>query len=295
MDPIKIFIKQEPHKLSKINYRERLILAVSMVDTMVDRMLFTEWAKAVQRLHPKLPMAVGWSPVNGGYRQLLARFPGKAYMSDKQAWDWTAQGWIFKLCKAILFELGPANEEWRKLVEYRFACLFELAVMQFSDGTLVQQQGPGIQKSGCFLTILINTLAQICLIRLAEKRLGMPMGERDLWAMGDDTIEDVPPSVEQYTRMLELGGCIIKEYQCSDDLEFIGFTYPRDQIPVPAYLDKHVYNLVHCEESVYCETLEQYLLLHLNSPLNPWLKMIASQFPPGTFPTDWKFARIWKG
>lgn len=47
-DPLKIFIKQEPHKDKKIaEGRLRLIMSVSLIDSMVDRILFMRLAYKV--------------------------------------------------------------------------------------------------------------------------------------------------------------------------------------------------------------------------------------------------------
>ncbi|APG75802.1 hypothetical protein 2 [Hubei sobemo-like virus 14] len=265
-----------------------------MVDTMVDRLLFQEWTANVLKKHMDLPLAMGWAPISGGYRQLLRRFPGKALMADKSSWDWTAQSWVFEALLAVLFELGPDNDCWRRVARGRFRALFYEAVMQFSDGTLIQQDYTGVMKSGCFLTLAGNSVAQLLLTSLAKLRLGWS-DSGEFWALGDDTIEDVVPDVERYVKELQSCGCVIKEYSVSDVLEFVGFVFHRDSIPTPSYVDKHVFQIEHIDDAVYEETLQQYLLLHLNSPLKPYLDRLAEREPAGTFMSDQKLKRIWLG
>lgn len=91
-DPLKVFVKQEPHKMAKIQEgRYRLISAVSLVDTMIDRILFrTMWAKALSK-PLRTPSAVGWVPLSGGWRSIRQMLPGRTVAIDKSAWDWTVQ------------------------------------------------------------------------------------------------------------------------------------------------------------------------------------------------------------
>lgn len=66
-DPIRLFIKPEPHKEKKlVEGRYRLISSVSVVDQIIDHMLFGEMnQKMIQKWH-SIPNKAGWSPVNGG-------------------------------------------------------------------------------------------------------------------------------------------------------------------------------------------------------------------------------------
>lgn len=58
-DDIKVFVKQEPHSWEKISEgRFRLISAVSMVDTMVDRIVFGDLVDRVLATAGETPVMI---------------------------------------------------------------------------------------------------------------------------------------------------------------------------------------------------------------------------------------------
>lgn len=134
-DNIRVFVKPEPHKQQKLEEgRYRLISAVSLIDTMVDRVLFGWLAKAALSTVGKTPCAVGWSPVKGGWRSVKHRFK-RTICLDKSAWDWTVQAWLIEAYHRFVNELAlQAPAWWRECVHRRFTLLFRAAVFQFRDG-----------------------------------------------------------------------------------------------------------------------------------------------------------------
>lgn len=292
MDPIKVFIKQEPHKEAKIaEKRFRLILAVSMVDTMIDRILFGWFQNGLATKHYLVPSAIGWTPMRGGYRSLPK---GVKLMADKKMWDWTVT-WQARAFIDVVKMLRPnGGTEWETLVEARYSALFEHAIYQMPNGALIRQGWPGIMKSGCYLTIAGNSVMQDIMSQIAYDRLGWERG----WfkAGGDDTIEDPPPDVEAYLRELNRMGAVVKEWKLSDEQEFLGFVYPRQGCPKPLYEQKHLYSLLHMDPRVQESMLESYLLLYANDDEQyEMLVLLATTLGYPELDRRMAYKRVWLG
>lgn len=272
-DDIKVFIKQEPHKKKKIeDGLYRLISAVSLVDTMVDRILFG-WAMDGVLASPlATTTAIGWTPVQGGYRVLKAILDNEVGPSglticvDKSAWDWTVQGWLIDVWKDTLKRLCVAPEWWQVAVDKRFDMLFEKSVFRFSDGARVAQQGRGIMKSGCYLTILLNSMGQTALHYLANLRLGREMFENEPYTMGDDTVQPWFEGFDEYLGLVkEMGPMIKGSPEPSKHIEFCGF-YITNGATWPVYWRKHLFRLMHLDPLYAAETLEAYQFLYAYEP-----------------------------
>lgn len=92
-DPIRLFIKPEPHKKKKLQQGAyRLISSVSVVDQIIDQMLFAPMNDRLVAEVLQVPSKAGWSPYGGGWKI----FPRGWVSMDKTAWDWSAQPWIFQ-------------------------------------------------------------------------------------------------------------------------------------------------------------------------------------------------------
>lgn len=244
-DNIRVFVKPEPHKQQKLDEgRYRLISAVSLIDTMLDRILFGWLAEAAMDNVGRTPCAVGWAPVNSGWRSVRQRF-AKSVCLDKSAWDWTVQSWLVEAYHRFVNELAlGAPDWWRKAVHARFTLLFRAAKFQFRNGTVIPQPEVGVMKSGCYLTLLLNSVGQVLIHIAAMLRLGLDPDEATPLAMGDDTVQD-PRGIhdlERYVRELENLGCKVKGAVVRSDVEFAGFQM-TDRRCVPAYRKKHLYKL----------------------------------------------------
>lgn len=277
-DDLKVFIKQEPHKKAKLDEgRYRLISAVSAVDSMVDRMLFAPMQDLAVEKACLTPSAVGWTPIKGGYRLVRARFPGRVFCADKSAWDWTVSGWMVDAAKELFKRLclNP-SDRWLDLVDRRFEMLFEKAVFRTSDGSRFEQDDRGLMKSGCYLTILMNTVLQVIVHFVASRRLGEEPG--DILAMGDDTIQEVPIDLDGYLLELRRLGVVVKP-QVLDYVEFAGFEFDMHKC-VPAYENKHRYHLEHLDEEFAVDTLSAYQLLYAHHPMLEEIQALLAKREP---------------
>lgn len=266
-DPLKIFIKQEPHKLAKLEEgRYRLISAVSLVDTMVDRILFGPmWRKALKRVL-MTPCAVGWTPMKGGWRIMHQRYPEGTISMDKSAWDWTVQGWMIRIWFSFLLDMHPGYPDWWvKRVECRFYDLFYVARFRFPDGVEVCQQARGIMKSGCYLTLCLNSVAQTALHYLAAEQVGMDPYDNVPLSFGDDIVMGPFDEVGRYVEELEKY-CLVKSVEYAPFTQFIGFILTSKGF-VPEYWEKHLFLMAHLDDRVAEETLQSYQELYAYDPV----------------------------
>lgn len=266
-DNIKVFVKQEAHKRKKIDEgRFRLISAVSLIDTIVDRVLFGWLGRKVLNTVGRTPCLVGWSPVRGGWRQLSDKFRGKAvHCLDKEAWDWTVPAWLVDMWLDVILQLAvDAPAWWVSLVKLRFKILFESSVFQFDDGTCVWQGVKGIMKSGCYLTIILNSLGQSLLHYVAMIRCGNSPSHCEPLVIGDDTVQCKVDDLASYVQHLEDLGVRVKGAKVQHYVEFAGFAYDG-KVCFPAYWQKHLFNM--SVSRVLPELLRSYQFLYVHEPV----------------------------
>lgn len=262
-DPIKVFIKQEPHKKLKLEEgRLRLISAISLVDTVVDRMLLTDLFQNVITTVGDTPILIGWSPVNSGTiiaNQLLGN--QQDYLAiDKSAWDWTFPGWMVNSLRHVIQDLHPdAPRWWLRLLRMRFLILFRHAIFRFPKGPDIPQQEWGIMKSGCYWTILLNSMAQYYLHVLVSKRLSVEPSP--IIILGDDTSQVPSDKDAEYISILSSLGFKIKHH--FGGLEFCGFLLGKYDY-LPAYKDKHsfLFKYLTNDEEKLVALLRSYQLLY---------------------------------
>lgn len=276
-DPLNVFIKREPIKMKKEKSGAyRLISGVSLIDNMVDRILFGWLNRAAVATVLDTPSMIGWSPLRGGWRYIARKFVGKPVVClDKSAWDWTVLEWMVKDFLEFLFAIAINPPQWWKdMARLRFELLYKTAVFKFGDGTTVHQNEWGIQKSGCLLTIIFNTVLQIML----HHRVSDDSDEGDILALGDDTTQTTPPDVEEYVARVEALGPKIKEVKEQHWVEFAGFAY-YGMTCVPAYWKKHLFNLKYSTTPV--ETMQAYQVLYSHDPaMSEFLEQELLRFGP---------------
>lgn len=270
-DPIKVFIKPEAHKLSKIaEGRWRLISAVSAVDTMVDRILFGRFCRNLVAKTTLTPLMVGWSPLNSGHRFIHDKFRGKQTRGlDKTAWDWTVRPWLLHAVREIILSLLEGHTPgFKAMVESRWRSLFRDAVLQFADGTQVQQPGWGVMKSGCYLTIVLNSIGQLVYHALALKHIQRPLDYVKFVVIGDDvTVEDFPEFAE-YEKWILDNGALLKPSHPTKHVEFAGFVFTtEDGVDKcwPEYWRKHIYMMSHSQLEV-AQFMSSYCILYAMEP-----------------------------
>lgn len=206
-DPIRLFVKNEPHPIKKIEEgRFRLISSVSLVDQLVERLLFgpqneaeiAQWqsvpSKPGMGLSQKWQQSALWNDLANKHRV------APAAEADISGFDWSVQKWELEADVCIRIERGKFPERMRKAALNRFKC-FSNAVFQLSNGELIEQGLPGLMKSGSYCTSSTNSRIRCLMAELIEAPWCI--------AMGDDSVEGF---VENAREKYDLLGHTCKDY-----------------------------------------------------------------------------------
>lgn len=193
-DPIYVFIKDEPHKREKLEKgRFRLISCVSLVDTLIERLLFSQQNQNEIALCDDLCYKPGMGLHDDGLKALYKWFQKVQEIfpicsTDVSAWDWSVPGWLLKLetCYRVAFEADRS----RKLLVVNYGHGLRNKVFNDSLGQLYEQMVEGIQPSGCYTTSSGNSHMRYMLASLVQLRCGVDEWcEYDGGQMGDDALE----------------------------------------------------------------------------------------------------------
>lgn len=257
-DPFRVFIKKEPHKAKKIEQgRWRLIFAGSLVDQIVDQLLFRRHNEKELENIWRIPTKAGWVPYFGG-ADLLLRTVNTPESLDKEANDWSMMGDVTEInCEHRIDMCVNPSERWESLVRSRYAYCFRNATVVLSDGTMLRQTIPGCMKSGLFNTISDNSRAQVTMHETAVIELSLTLETPN--ANGDDTFQEGPlPDV--YVERLGQYGPVVKREESG--YHFCGVDL---QTCEPLYWDKHLMSILYAEELP--STLDSFQRLYANSKI----------------------------
>lgn len=292
-DDLNVFVKREPHSYAKISdERYRLICAVSLLDTLIDRLLFSWLMRRVVASAGETPCYVGSTLTGCGYFSLRPK--GRDYYCiDKSSWDWTVKPWMVSAFEVLVKQLCiEAPSWWGRLVSTRFRLLFEGAVFRFSDRTRVRQEVGGIMKSGCYLTIVMNSVLQTLIHHVARTRLGVDVPSPR--TLGDDTFQRAFEGIERYLAELRLMGARPKPTHLTDYVEFAGMIV-TDRAVVPAYWRKHLFSMKYGPETLN-EKLKSYqLLYYFHKPMLALIRRAVLQNCPDSYISDIELEAIWHG
>jgi hypothetical protein len=237
VDPVRVFVKGEPHKVKKIlEGRVRLIMSVSVVDKMIEMLLMRHLSKLEIQNWDRIPSkpGIGFSErdVNSVYFDVMSNKPMSS--TDVEAWDWSCQEWqLVEEAECAILLCDNPTKVWEHLM--RVTALIESrSVYQFSDGTLVAPSFTGLVNSGKFKTSRGNSFMRAQLATL--------IGCDRCSSAGDDTIErTVTDAIAKYA----FYGFKIKVYDSVEDsFEFCSRLYtPNGSWPVN--YEKILMNLLH--------------------------------------------------
>lgn len=199
-DPVRLFVKQEPHPKRKIvSRRFRLISSVSLIDQLIERLLFGYQNRLEIALWETCPSKPGMglsvpTQAQSIWKDLAMKHTlCAAAEADISGFDWSVQEWELMADVEMRIALGSFDSKVANAARNRFRCL-ALSVFQLSNGTLIAQGVPGLMKSGSYCTSSSNSRIR-CLM---AKLIGSP------WciAMGDDSVEGyVNNAREKYQRL----------------------------------------------------------------------------------------------
>lgn len=198
-DAIRLFIKREAHKASKaVDKRWRLIWGVSLIDQIIDRMLYTPVCDAEIAHCADIPSKPGYSFKYGGVDRMVRKYSdgSKEWISfDAKSFDISAPGWALAAVRQLNENmcLNPQHEKfklWQDLSNAR-----EIAVLYgsfvFSNGVICEKTHPCIQPSGRFTTISTNCKVVVLLRVINDIENGRKTDPNSIIAMGDDTVQKI--------------------------------------------------------------------------------------------------------
>ena len=237
MDPVRIFVKSEPHKKKKlVEGRVRLIHSVSIVDKLIEMVLIRHLTKLEISNWYKIPSkpGIGFTESDNSvvYDDVIHSLPMSG--SDVEGWDWNVDKWqILDDAEMCIKLCNNPSVEWERSIR-ACAILESKSVYQFSNGVLVKNIFEGIVNSGKYKTSSGNS-------RMRTK-LATLIGANKCIAAGDDAVErTVERAREKYAEY----GFKIKAYDnVEDQFEFCSRIYTgKGSWPLNA--GKMMMNLVH--------------------------------------------------
>jgi len=196
-DPVKVFIKNEPHGIKKVQEgRYRIISSVSLVDQIITRMLCATQNKAEIAMWERCPSAPGIGLHDEGlsiiweHAKTMSEY-GTICETDVSGWDWSVQQWELEMDADIRARLADATDtDFHFLLRYH-AHIVGHTVFAMPDGELLEQMIPGGQLSGDYNTSSTNSRCRIIATLGARLQAGMrePVKLMGIKAMGDDSYE----------------------------------------------------------------------------------------------------------
>nr|QNH90454.1 P1-P2 fusion protein [Cucurbit aphid-borne yellows virus] len=246
-DPIRVFVKGEPHKQSKLDEgRYRLIMSVSLIDNLVARVLFENQNKREITLWRAVPSKPGFglstdeqvaefmkilsAQVGIAPKELINDWQSHLIATDCSGFDWSVSDWLLEDDMEVRNRLTlDINETTKRLRSAWLKCISN-SVLSLSDGTLLAQQVPGVQKFGSYNTSSSNSRIRVM--------AAFHCGAEWAMAMGDDALESVGSNLAKYA---ELGFKV----EVSSKLEFCSHIFEREDLAIPVNKAKMVYKLVH--------------------------------------------------
>lgn len=259
-DPVRVFIKNEPHSIEKIvNGRGRIISNVSMADEIIDRLLCSvqnyaeidDW----QNIPSKSGMGLSTDAQTKALFEPMKSLLSETSTSDVKGWDWSVPTWLMDMDVEARCLLNSCSKDssFRRILENRIAVLAR-SVFVTSDGTMLAQASPGIVKSGTFITASFNSRMRVMLAYIIGA----------LWAiaMGDDGAEQtVLDAVKKYEAL----GFTITDYKaCEGDSFSFCSHLIMEAKAIPENCYKSLYKLL--SKEITEEDLEEFTTVYRHLP-----------------------------
>jgi len=262
-DPIRLFVKGEPHKQAKLaEGRYRLIMSVSLVDQLVARVLFQEQNKQEIALWRAVPSKPGFGLSTDmqvhDFMENLSRRVGvsaeeicrnhRQYVipTDCSGFDWSVSHWMLQDDMEVRNQLTHNLSELTRRLRANWLHCISNSVLCLSDGTLLAQRVPGVQKSGSYNTSSSNSRIRV----MAAFHCGASWA----MAMGDDALESPDSNLLEYKNL----GFKVEE---SEKLEFCSHIFESPDLAIPVNVGKMLYKLIYGynPECGNLEVLSNYL------------------------------------
>ncbi|AZP56278.1 RNA-dependent RNA polymerase [Faba bean polerovirus 1] len=246
-DPIRLFVKGEPHKQSKLDEgRYRLIMSVSLVDQLVARVLFQEQNKLEINLWRAIPSKPGMGlstdaqvadfldslaqHVQVPVEDLVYNWEKHVVPTDCSGFDWSVTDWLLEDEMEVRNRLTQGNNALTRRLRGCWLKCISNSVLALSNGILYAQRVPGVQKSGSYNTSSSNSRIRFMCSKYAGASWAI--------AMGDDALESVDTDLDVYK---EIG----LKVEVSGQLEFCSHIFEKPDLAVPVNVGKMLYKLIY--------------------------------------------------
>nr|UHS71613.1 MAG: putative RNA-dependent RNA polymerase [Barnaviridae sp.] len=252
-DPIRLFIKNEPHPDAKLaEGRLRLIANVSLRTQLIERWLCGHQNALEIANWYNLPVAPGVGLDDDSLNLLTARFgtmlgsAGRLSMTDVSGWDWAVKPWLLWAdAERRRIAAGVSSDSlYAVLLRARAYCT-GASTYALSDGSLIAQETHGIQNSGSYCTSSTNSWMRV-LLYLVARQLASGEEAQESWlnevvAMGDDCVEGFVPGVlEEYLKM-GFKSSLSAVVDSVDGIEFCSHRFDGRGLAIPTGWDKTLF------------------------------------------------------
>lgn len=278
----RVFVKSEPHTKAKAEVgRWRLIVCPPLYEQVTWTVWFGQGNDKEIETTGQTPSMQGMKLCQGDWKDHNRLFRQKGYDTpmDKTAWDWTAHiEWIMldlELRDRLMTAETDVKRWWRQVASRLYERAFNHPRLLLSNGSVWEQQYPGIMKSGCVNTISTNSHCQLFVHVHACLRVGRSPFPAPV-AVGDDTLGTFNNQVTpcEYS----LSAVLVKPMK-KGEVQFVGHDFDPafGAPPVPAYNAKHVFRYLEIAEQNLKEFLESmvYLYAHERDMQNLWRNVAA--------------------
>jgi len=241
-DPVRTFVKNELHSEKKLNNgKVRLVFNVSVVDLIIERILFDAFNKTSIKHWTTSPSLPGMGFDDAKYAGLVEMMNRILIMatSDVSGMDFTVAREDM-----IMYFLVCSNNSGAFIGSFLYRAMwnrilcFGRSEIHFSNGLIIKQMIDGFVKSGGGLTSSMDSFTRWswgCVVGIKSAELRTDGTSEDwltanshlIHAMGDDCFE---PYVEGAIELYRQYGVTMKEYLKSnldDGLDFCGHTFSR--------------------------------------------------------------------
>lgn len=257
-DPYRLFIKKEPTKKKKVETQFwRLINNLSLVDNLVDRILFTPQDSAEIATWPSLPSKCG-SGLTDEDADLLVKFVEENALNletDMSHWDITVQEFLMKADIKIRSMLNNASDAWLNAAN-NVTILAARRVLMTSDGKLYKRETPGGVASGKKTTSSSNSRMRTLVAQMVGVKFGFDSMNM---SQGDDAVEYLPDRVEiddYISYMSTLGLKVKMADRCStSDFGFCSQRFVEGKV-IPEFPSKMLANFFNMEPQTIGQGLE---------------------------------------
>jgi hypothetical protein len=229
--PVRLFIKEEPHSMSKIRAGKlRLISGVALPDQVKERLLGGKQNEAEIGCWTTCTSRPGVGLDDDSLLAMASVFSdmlvdGPVCSMDIRGWDWSVQEWeLFMDAEARRRLMSAGKGSCADFFLRAQAYCVSNSVYVLPSGRMVCQVVPGVQLSGSYWTSSTNSRMRAGASLVARLMANQPIGPTAHATMGDDSVER---HLEGVKDALERLGHVVKDVKIGHRLSEIEFCSHR--------------------------------------------------------------------